>query len=755
MLTEERVRAELNPEQAEAVLVCNRPQLILAGAGSGKTRVLTWKIAWLIQKEGWHPWQIVALTFTNKAAKEMRERAEKLMGGDAPEWMGTFHGICSRVLRRDATLLGYQDGFTIYDDGDQKKVINDVCAELGIKNTTADQLRRLISAAKNADETPEDMAKSANPAAQAAARVFTRYQRRLRDQNAMDFDDLLLNALELLRKHPERREFWQKRFGYILIDEYQDTNPVQYNLVKLLASHGNILVVGDDDQSIYSWRGADIQNILDFEKDYPSAHVVKLERNYRSTANILKAASTVIAKNKVRKDKTLKTDAVGGDLITLHHEDDEQMEARRCAKIAQKALASGRSMAVFYRTNSQSRTIEEALRREGVPYVMVGGVRFYDRAEIKDALAWMRVLVNPRDMMALERAVTAPRRGIGEKTLESYRNSAINHYEGNLVEAMCGLPPGDVRGAGKVTTMGSLFKAWQTAIAENVPLEEVCERVIVESGMEESYEKEGTDESEERLNNLRELISACASYRERVPEGGLAGFLEEVALVTDSDGKQLEGDKAAVLMTLHTSKGLEFDEVCVAGCEEGLFPLARQDATEEAMEEERRLFYVGVTRARKKLHLFECRQRLRFGMRETCLGSRFLDELPEDVVEHEGTPGLGRAEGAPTRFQGHPGSSRSGSFGNSGSRPAAYQMPLTSRKPPPHIVSPVATPVMPDYEGENQASGGMYVKGMKVKHPTFGIGKITGVHGTGASARLDILFGTKSKRLVASFVSPA
>ncbi|MEN9353575.1 MAG: hypothetical protein RL318_900 [Fibrobacterota bacterium] len=749
MLTEERVRAELNAEQAEAVLVCNRPQLILAGAGSGKTRVLTWKIAWLVEKEGWKPWNIVALTFTNKAAKEMRERAEKIMGTDAPEWMGTFHGICARILRRDAGLLGYQDGFTIYDDGDQKKVINDVCSELGLKNTTADQLRRIISTVKNADEGTDEMLKSPNPAVQAAAPVFTRYQRRLKEQNAMDFDDLMLNALDLLRKHPERREFWQKRFGYILIDEYQDTNPVQYAMVRLLASHGNIMVVGDDDQSIYSWRGADLNNILDFEKDYPGAHVVKLEQNYRSTANILKAASSVICKNKVRKDKTLKTTADDGDLISLHHEEDEQMEARRCSGIAKKALASGRTAAIFYRTNSQSRTVEEALRREGVPYVMVGGVRFYDRMEIKDALSWMRVLVNPRDMMALERAVTAPRRGIGEKTLEAYRNYANSSYEGNLIDAMCAQPPAEVRGGGKVTAMGEIFRKWQWAIAEEVPLEEICERVIVDSGMEEAYEKEGTDEAEERLNNLRELVSACRDYRERMPEGNLAGFLEEVALVTDSDGKKLEGDKACVLMTLHTSKGLEFDEVCISGCEEGLFPLARQDADESAMEEERRLFYVGVTRARVKLHLFECRQRLRFGMREASIGSRFLDEVDPSVLEHVGAPALGRSEGAPNRFQGHPGYTRTSS-----SRPAAYQMPLTSRKPPPAPVNATKGVVMPDYDSENQSQVSAVSAGMKVKHASFGVGTVLKVHGMGASARLDIQFGKVTKRLVATFVTP-
>ncbi len=754
MLTEERVRAELNPEQAEAVLVCNRPQLILAGAGSGKTRVLTWKIAWLIENEGWKPWQIVALTFTNKAAREMRERAARLMGGDAPEWMGTFHGICARVLRRDADLIGYREGFTIYDDSDQKKIINEACSELGIKLNQANAMRRIISNAKNADEEPEELAKSEDPAQQNAAKVFSHYQRRLMEQNAMDFDDLLLNALKLLRQHPDRREYWQKRFGYILIDEYQDTNPVQYRLVKQLSGHGNIMVVGDDDQSIYSWRGADLHNILDFEKDFPNAHVVKLERNYRSTGNILKAASSVIAKNTMRKEKTLRTAAPDGDPVTLHHENDDLAEARQCALICRHALEQKRSVAVFYRTNSQSRVLEDALRRNAVPYVMVGGVRFYDRAEIRDALSWLRLLVNPRDFMALSRAVTAPRRGIGEKTLEAYSNMALARYGGDLIEALCAPAPVEVRGGAKVAALGKLFRGWQEALEDvETTLEDLCDRVIAESGMEEFYENSVEEDAKERLANLRELVSACRDYRERVPEGGLAGFLEEVALVTDTDGKQLEGDKAAVLMTLHTSKGLEFDEVCIAGCEDGLFPLVRPDAGDENVEEERRLFYVGVTRARKKLHLFECRERMRFGQREGCVASRFLDEIDSSVLEQEGD--------VRTDSRGDYGSAagdlsyrRMTMFG--ASRPAAFRSSLASHHDtaPVRRAEPVSAP-MPDYESENQAESGVYHTGMRVRHPKFGVGRIMAVHGTGSSARLDIKFGAQVKRLVASFVNPA
>jgi DNA helicase-2/ATP-dependent DNA helicase PcrA len=441
MTLEDRIKAELNPAQAEAVLVNDRPQLILAGAGSGKTRVLTWKIAWLIGGLGRKPWEIVALTFTNKAAREMRERAEKLMGQSAPEWMGTFHGICARILRRDGGFLGYGDAFTIYDDDDQRKVCAEACDKLAIKTPTPDIFRRIISSAKNRDEGPEQLAAAFDPVSKNAAKVMEHYQKALKAADAMDFDDLLLNVLDLFRRFPEREEYWRSRFNYILIDEYQDTNSVQYQIVKRLGTHGRIMVVGDDDQSIYSWRGADLKNILDFEKDYPGAHVVKLEQNYRSTGNILKVASSVIKKNKLRKEKEIFTAEAPGDLVSMWTEEDEIGEGRRIGGIAKQALNEDKSMAILYRTNSQSRVLEDAMRREGVPYVMIGGVRFYDRAEVKDAMAWLRLLVNPKDFRALERAAQAPRRGIGEKTLELYRSAADRIHGGDLVEALCDAPP--------------------------------------------------------------------------------------------------------------------------------------------------------------------------------------------------------------------------------------------------------------------------------------------------------------------------
>lgn len=767
MNLEERIRAELNPAQAEAVLVNDRPQLILAGAGSGKTRVLTWKIAWLIGGLGRKPWEIVALTFTNKAAKEMRERAEKLLGGQAPEWMGTFHGICARILRRDAGLLGYGDAFTIYDDDDQRKVINEACQKLGIKTPTEKVFRGIISGCKNRDEGPEQLAAAYDPVSKSAAKVFVEYAKTLKAADAMDFDDLLLNTLELFRRFPDRLEYWQNRFGYILIDEYQDTNAVQYNLVKLLASHGRIMVVGDDDQSIYSWRGADIQNILDYEKDYPGAHVVKLEQNYRSTGNILKVAASVIKNNKGRKEKTLFTEEADGELVSLWCEEDEMLEARRCAGVAKETLAKGASFATLYRTNSQSRAIEDAMRREGVPYVMIGGTRFYDRAEVKDALAWLRLLVNPKDFRALERAVQAPRRGIGEKTLELYRDAAEWKHGGDLVAALADNPPDGVRG-NKAQGMGQILRKWQWAMGEEVRLEELVERAIVDSGLEAALEAEATDESKERLANLQELVSAAKEFGERNPDAGLKGFLEEVALVSDADTKNADG-KAAVLMTLHTSKGLEFDVVCLAGCEEGLFPLLRQDGGLDALEEERRLFYVGSTRARKKLHLLHTRVRTKFGVRDQALPSRFLDEIDSSALDLESPVLLRRPSGllgeddlpagrtppVVRRPAFPPGALRSSA------RPETQPITRRSFDGPsvglpstraPQPAMPKRDP-FPDYEGENQAGGGSYSVGQRVSHPKFGMGRILKVHGSGTSARLDVQFGTETKRLVAAFAN--
>jgi DNA helicase II / ATP-dependent DNA helicase PcrA len=764
----------LNPEQREAVTHEGSPVLVLAGAGSGKTRVIAHRIAYLLTEKHVSAHNILAVTFTNKAAGEMKERVCRLLKKDALPflWMGTFHGICARMLRRDAGYLGYGDAFTIYDDDDQRKVCAEACEKLSIKTPTPDIFRRIISSAKNRDEGPEQLAAAFDPVSKNAAKVMEHYQKALKAADAMDFDDLLLNVLDLFRRFPEREEYWRSRFNYILIDEYQDTNSVQYQIVKRLGTHGRIMVVGDDDQSIYSWRGADLKNILDFEKDYPGAHVVKLEQNYRSTGNILKVASSVIKKNKLRKEKEIFTAEALGDKVSMWNEDDEIGEGRRIGTIARQALDESKSVAVLYRTNSQSRVLEDAMRREGVPYVMIGGVRFYDRAEVKDAMAWLRLLVNPKDFRALERAAQAPRRGIGEKTLELYRSAAERLHGGDLVEALCDAPPEGVRGV-KAQGMGQILRKWQWAMKEEVTLEEIVERAIVESGLEASLEAEDTDESKERLANLQEVVSAAADFATRNPEAGLKGFLEEVALVSDADTKKTD-EKTAILQTLHTSKGLEYDVVCLAGCEEGLFPMLRQDGGADALEEERRLFYVGATRARKKLHIFNARIRTRFGVRDACIPSRFLDEIDPEALEYEAGSSPRRStfsggdldENAP-----RPG----GTFRNTMRRPAFPPGALRSatgdrptfgggttirsgsggpsmgitNAPVPSQMPPKKT--FPDYESEDQSSGGSFKVGMRVSHPKFGAGKVTKIHGSGNAARLDVQFGTQTKRLVAGF----
>ena len=481
------------------------------------------------------------------------------------------------------------------------------------------------------------------------------------------------------------------------------------------------------------------------------------------TGNILKVAGSVIKNNKGRKEKEIWTSEPAGDPVSVWSEDDEGCEARRCAGVAKDALGAGRSMAVLYRTNSQSRVLEEAMRRDGIPYVMIGGVRFYDRAEVKDALSWLRLLVNPRDVRALERASQSPRRGIGEKTIDQYRLVAEQVHGGDLVEALCGPVPEGVRGS-KASGMGQILRNLQLALREEVGLSEIAEKAVVDSGLEAALEAEDTDEARERLSNLQELVSAAADFQERNPEGGLKGFLEEVALVSDADTKNADG-KAAVLMTLHNSKGLEFDVVCLAGCEEGLFPLLRQDGGAEALEEERRLFYVGTTRARRKLHILNARVRTRFGVRDACIPSRFLDEMDGDAVVMElGSPRRSAFAGGELEFdEGGRKSFGSGGFRSSSRRPAFPPGALRSQDRAPTIRStsgpaqgltsrPASPPpqAFPDYESENQSLSGAFQPGMRVRHPKFGTGRVVKVHGSGSSARVDVQFGSETKRLVAS-----
>lgn len=655
----------LNEAQREAVLCTEGPLLVLAGAGSGKTRVLTYRIAHMLGDLGVQPWQILAITFTNKAAAEMRERLGKLVGPAARGmWVSTFHSMCVRMLRTDCEKLGFDKGFTIYDDDDSKRLVKDIMAEFDIdpKRWPINAIRNRISTAKNELIVPGVFEQEAHdPSAKVAARVYKRLQERLKAANAFDFDDLLLYTYLLLKDHPDVLEAYQDRFRYLMVDEYQDTNHAQYAITKLLAAkHKNIMVVGDDDQSIYSWRGADIRNILEFESDYPSAHTVKLEQNYRSSGNILAAANAVVSNNAHRKKKKLFTAAGEGDKINVYMASDERDEGRWIAAEIEHQRSEGipyDEIAVFYRTNAQSRSIEDMLLRAGVPYRIVGGTRFFDRAEIRDVMAYLTLLVNPADDIAAKRVINVPRRGIGRTTVEYIDSAArMTNMPFMLAAELC-LADEHLQMRAR-NALGGFLSLIEEARSYGGDLRKVIEAVIDKSGMIAAYENEGTDEARGRIENIKEFLSvvdeyvqthqvedepeiarddALAAVRQLSPDS-LADFIEWVRLRTDLDAASAEDDQAVTLMTVHSSKGLEFDCVFVAGMEETLFPHSNSSHDESGLEEERRLAYVAVTRARKKLYLTCAYARQIFGETAANPMSRFVSEIPAELRK---TIGLG------------------------------------------------------------------------------------------------------------------
>ena len=661
----------LNSTQLDAVEHTEGPLLILAGAGSGKTRVLTHRIAYILDRGLATPEEVLAITFTNKAAGEMKDRVALLVGPDSRRmWVSTFHAFCARLLRVHAEKLGYKREFTIYDGADQVRLVKRCIVELGKdpKRFNPRSFAAQISAAKNVLMTPDDYLRSTEGyIAENVAEVYDLYQMRLYENNAMDFDDLIMQTVALLEVFPEVRERYQTRFKYIHVDEYQDTNHAQYRLVNILAAaHRNLCVVGDDDQSVYSWRGADIRNILDFERDYPEAKVVKLEQNYRSTQTILDAANAVVANNASRKPKELWTAGPQGERIRIFTASDEYAEARFVVSEIERLIDAGErpaDVAVFYRTNAQSRALEDVLVRERVPYQVVGGVRFYERAEIKDAMAYLAVISNPSDSGALERIVNVPKRGLGATSIarlqEHARRNGVSLY-GALAET----DTVDLTGAAKKAcrAVRDLFEGWRVA-AQEVPPAELIGAVLDESGYRAELETENTVEAESRLENLEELINAAREYERVEPEPTLAGFLQEQALYSEQDALSGEGGRVA-LMTLHNAKGLEYDHVFVVGMEEGTFPHARS-LDEQNIEEERRLAYVGITRARKSLTLTYAKLRSNWGEREYQMPSRFLSEIPEGLKAgtvagpRVGTGGWGMA--LPGRSRGGPERAVSGS----------------------------------------------------------------------------------------------
>jgi DNA helicase-2/ATP-dependent DNA helicase PcrA len=640
----EDLLASLNEQQAKAVKNVAGPILILAGAGSGKTKALTTRIAYLLKK-GVPPYSILAITFTNKAAKEMRERVDKLVGPAAKDvWLYTFHGFCNQLLRREISHLpGYTTGFSIYDASDCKNVLKEVLKTLNLdeKYYPVNSLMSVISNAKNAQLGPVAFARqAADFHSQKVAEVYSEYEKRLISSNAVDFDDLLLRAVELLEKNKDVREKYQNKFHYVMIDEYQDTNHVQYKLAKLLsAPENNLCAVGDIDQSIYGWRGADINNILDFEKDYPNARIYKLEQNYRSTQVILDAANAVIEHNEERRPKNLWTDNGNGKPIVYFQAFNDRNEAEFVVHhILQMRNRDGFTlgdMAVLYRTNAQSRMFEETLIKNGLPYIMVGSLKFYDRKEIKDTLAYLRLLVNGRDLQAMERVINEPKRGIGAATVAKLKN-LLSATGRSLSQVVNDPPAGNDLGRafGKIEKFSSIMDRLRSRM-DTMPVKDLIKAVLDETGYLEELQLDPSEQAKSRIDNLNELMRIADEFvNDETEENNktLEDFLNHVALVADIDDAKLSRD-AVTLMTLHSAKGLEFPVVFMAGMEEGLFPSQRSLDDPKKLEEERRLCYVGITRAKKRLFLTACRSRMVYGRTVMYPPSRFLEEIPRRLIE--------------------------------------------------------------------------------------------------------------------------
>ncbi|BDX40408.1 DNA helicase PcrA [Enterococcus faecium] len=728
----------MNPRQKEAVLHTDGPLLLMAGAGSGKTRVLTHRIAYLIEEKEVNPWNILAITFTNKAAKEMKERVNAILAsGGEDVWVSTFHSMCVRILRRDVDFIGYNRNFTIIDSSEQLTLMKRILKELNIDPKKYDPRSILgtISQAKNSLQTPQDFAKmQGSYYEEIAAKCYAAYQKELQYNQCMDFDDLIMNTIRLFEEHPDSLTYYQNKFHYIHVDEYQDTNHAQYTLVNLLAGRfRNLCVVGDADQSIYGWRGADMQNILDFEKDYPDAAVILLEQNYRSTKNILSAANQVIENNSNRKPKNLWTENKEGNKITYYRADNERDETRFIVDRMQEEIRSNHrnygDFAILYRTNAQSRVMEETLLKANIPYKMVGGHKFYDRKEIKDILAYLNVLANPQDSISFERIVNSPKRGIGPGSIEKLRSFASLH-EWPLLEAAQNVDLANI--GGKAGQQLGAFGEMIQEVTQMIPyltVTELTKEVLDRSGYLEDLKIQNTLEAQARIENLEEFLTVTQEFDKQfeqqneedadAPEEKLTVFLNDLALVSDIDN--LEEDASQVtLMTLHAAKGLEFPVVFLIGLEEGVFPLSRALMEESELEEERRLAYVGITRAEEALYLTNAFSRTLYGRTQYNRPSRFVEEIDQELLEIEGM------------------------------RPTPKKTPVFAKKKAYSYKQP-ETAVVPSKSatgGENNS----WKPGDKVKHKKWGLGTVVRVSGTSKDLELDVAFPSQGvKRLLAAF----
>jgi DNA helicase-2/ATP-dependent DNA helicase PcrA len=748
---------KLNPEQREAVLQIDGPLLILAGAGSGKTRVITYRIAYLIGDGHAAPDEVLAVTFTNKAAGEMRERVESVLGEECNGvWLSTFHSLCARLLRREAPHIGLSRDFVIYDSSDQVAVVKQAQRELGIDDKLVPPRAALarISHCKNRMEGPDALGGAGNLRDEQIAKIYEKYLRALVDSNALDFDDLLLKTVELFETSPQVRERYARKFKYVMVDEYQDTNRPQYMLIKRLAeTHRNLAVVGDPDQSIYKWRGADLRNILDFEQDFGDARIVRLEQNYRSTQVILDAATAVIQQNRNRKDKRLWTDRKGGRKIVYFRGGDELEEADFITRSIKQARAEDidTMMAVLYRTNAQSRAIEDSLMRESIPYKIIGGVRFYERKEIKDALAYLKLIINPHDDVSLRRVINVPARGIGKGVMD-----ALQAIDPEAVVADA--PPLLAAGLAEVSSARSLWGRLVYAVDEAklpnravaslrafrdliVGLAEVARtdavyttigKMLDQSGYLNDLREENSEEANERIENLMELASAAKEYETREAEASIGGFVDRLSLLSEADEESGTREAKVWMMTMHAAKGLEFPIVIIAGMEEGLFPHSRSAEDEDELEEERRLCYVGMTRAESRLILTGAARRRVFGEYHSTQPSRFLDEIPGELIERI-TPAYAAAY--QSNFAHAHYEFRTNPYGRKG-KGAKFREETAGYA----------------YEAEDQRAGAALRTGMRVRHAQFGVGTVLSVEEHSDDLKITVRFNSVGqKKLLAKF----
>ena len=747
--------SKLNPEQREAVLHRDGPLLILAGAGSGKTRVITYRIAYLIGDGHAEPDHVLAVTFTNKAAGEMRERVEALIGEESRGvWLSTFHALCARLLRREAPKIGLTREFVIYDSSDQVALVKQIEKELGIDDKFVPPRQALsrISHLRNRMEGPDALRNTYNIRDEQIAKIFERYVTALRDANALDFDDLLLKTVELFETSEQARQFYAHKFRYVMIDEYQDTNRPQYLLIRRLAEiHRNLAVVGDPDQSIYKWRGADLRNILDFERDFPEAATVRLEQNYRSTQVILDAATAVIRQNRNRKDKRLWTDRQGGSRIMAYRGNDELEEADFIVRTLKQARAENvdSTVAVLYRINAQSRAIEDSLMRESIPYKIIGGVRFYERKEIKDSLAFLKLIINPHDDVSVRRVINVPARGIGKGVMDN-----LQAIDPEAVHADA--PPLLAAGLQEVSSARSLWAklvyavedgklpnravaslrvfrdliASLALVARHEPVSVVIGKMLDQTGYLKALRDENSEEANERIENLMELVSAARDYEGREAEASLGGFVDRLSLLSEADEESGSREARVWLMTMHAAKGLEFPVVVIAGLEEGLFPHSRAGEDEEEIEEERRLCYVGMTRAQSSLVLTSAARRRVFGEYQSTEPSRFLDEIPAELVERIAPAWTAASQNAFSHshyeFRTNP-YARKGR-GRARETEASYA-----------------------YEHEDQSAFGVRT-GMRVRHAQFGVGTVMAVEEHNDDLKITVRFATVGvKKLLSKY----